>query len=99
LPFLFLVFLGLGWDWIHLARRPLIGPRVLSSRDWWMMMSVGQSVEWLAGETEVLGGNLPSATLSTTNPTWPYPGSNPVLRCGKPATNQLPELRHVRRLI
>jgi hypothetical protein len=24
----------------------------------------------LAGETEVLGENLPSATLSTTNPTW-----------------------------
>jgi hypothetical protein len=29
----------------------------------------------------------PSATLSTTNPTWPDPGSNPDHRCGKPATN------------
>jgi hypothetical protein len=31
----------------------------------------------------------PSATLSTTNPTWPDPGSNPGRRCGKPANNRL----------
>jgi hypothetical protein len=30
-----------------------------------------------------------SATLSTTNPTWPDPGSNPGRRGGKPATNRL----------
>jgi hypothetical protein len=30
-----------------------------------------------------------SATLSTTNPTWPDPDSNPGCRCGKPATNRL----------
>jgi hypothetical protein len=29
----------------------------------------------LAGETEVLGENLPSATLPTTNPTWIDPGA------------------------
>jgi hypothetical protein len=35
-----------------------------------IMMIVEQFVECeLAGETEVLGENLPSATLSTTNPT------------------------------
>jgi hypothetical protein len=33
-----------------------------------------------AGETEVVGENLPSATLSTTNPTWIDPGANPGLR-------------------
>jgi hypothetical protein len=35
-------------------------------------------VEWrLAGEGEVLGKKIcPSATLSTTNPTWPDPGAN-----------------------
>jgi hypothetical protein len=38
-----------------------------------------------AGETEVLGENLPSATLSTTNPTWIDPG----LRGERPATNRL----------
>jgi hypothetical protein len=30
-----------------------------------------------------------SATLSTTDPTWPDPGSNPGRRGGKPATNRL----------
>jgi hypothetical protein len=43
----------------------------------------------LAGETEVLGENLPSATLSTTNPTWIDPGANPGLRGERPATNRL----------
>jgi hypothetical protein len=42
-----------------------------------------------AGETEVLGENLPSATLSTTSPTWIDPGSNPGLRGERPATNRL----------
>jgi hypothetical protein len=31
----------------------------------------------------------PSATLSTTNPTWSDPGSNPGLRGGMPAANRL----------
>jgi hypothetical protein len=31
----------------------------------------------------------PSATLSTTNPTWTGPGLNPGLRGGRPATNRL----------
>jgi hypothetical protein len=31
----------------------------------------------------------PSATLSTTNPTWLDPGLNPDRRGGKPATNRL----------
>jgi hypothetical protein len=31
----------------------------------------------------------PSVTLSTTNPTWPDPGSNSGRRGGKPATNRL----------
>jgi hypothetical protein len=42
-----------------------------------------------AGENEVLGENLPSATLSTTNPTWIKPGANPGLRGERPATNRL----------
>jgi hypothetical protein len=53
-------------------------------------MSVKQSVEWeFAGEIEVLGENLPSATFSTTNLTWTDMGSNPGRRGGKPATNRL----------
>jgi hypothetical protein len=31
----------------------------------------------------------PIATLSTTNPTWTTPGSNPGLRGDRPATNRL----------
>jgi hypothetical protein len=47
-------------------------------------------VEWrLAGETEVHGVNLPQRLSSTTNSTWPDPGSNPGRRGGKPATNPL----------
>jgi hypothetical protein len=51
-----------------------------------MMVTVEQLVEWrLAGETEVLGENFPSATLSTTNPIWPNPGR----RGENPAINHL----------
>jgi hypothetical protein len=42
-----------------------------------------------AGETEVLGENLPSATLFTTNPTWIDPEANPGLRGERPVTNRL----------
>jgi hypothetical protein len=35
------------------------------------------------------GEPCPSATLSTPNPTWTDPGSNPGLRGGRPATNRL----------
>jgi hypothetical protein len=42
------------------------------------------------GKTDVLGGKTCSnATLSTTNPTWTDPGSNPGLRGEGPATNRL----------
>jgi hypothetical protein len=44
----------------------------------------------LTGENRsALGKTCPSATLSTTNPTWTDPGSNPGLCGGRPATNRL----------
>jgi hypothetical protein len=44
----------------------------------------------LAGETEVLGENLPQRHFCPSqNPTWPDPGLNPARRGGKPATNRL----------
>jgi hypothetical protein len=47
-------------------------------------MMMKNLVEWrLAGETEVLGENLP------TNPTWPDPGLNPGRHGGKSTTNHL----------
>jgi hypothetical protein len=56
-----------------------------------MMMNVEQSVEWeLAEETEVLEKETASsATVSTTNPTLPDPGSKPGRRDGKPASIRL----------
>jgi hypothetical protein len=42
-----------------------------------------------AGEIEVLGENLPSTTLSTTNPTWIDPGAIPGHRGERPETNRL----------
>jgi hypothetical protein len=44
----------------------------------------------LTGENRITRGKTcPSATLSTTNPTWTDPGSNPGLRGDRPATNRL----------
>jgi hypothetical protein len=53
--------------------------------------SNGAPVEWnWQRKTEELGEKTcPSATLSTTNPTWTNPGSNPGLRGGRPAANRL----------
>jgi hypothetical protein len=69
-------------NWVHSALQPLIGllcqPRVITME---------KLVEWLVGETEVLGENLPRAALSTTNPTC-CQGANPGRRGGKPATNR-----------
>jgi hypothetical protein len=44
----------------------------------------------LAGESAVLGENLPQRHFSPSqNPTWPDPDLNPGRRGGKPATNRL----------
>jgi hypothetical protein len=44
----------------------------------------------LAGETEVLGENLPQGHFCPSqNPTWPDPGLSLGRRGGKPATNRL----------
>jgi hypothetical protein len=55
-----------------------------------VIVIVEKLVEWrLAGESEVLGENLPHRHFVHTNPTWLDPGLNPGRRGVKPATNRL----------
>jgi hypothetical protein len=63
----------------------LCQPRVI------LKMIVEKQMEFrLAGETEVLGENLPQRHFCPSqNPTWPDPDLNPGSRNGKPATNRL----------
>jgi hypothetical protein len=54
------------------------------------MVTVEKLVEWrLAGETEVLGENLPQRHFVHHKSHMTDPGSNPGRRDGKPATNRL----------
>jgi hypothetical protein len=86
-PYHFLFFLILVCDAIGTAATPglLCQPRVI------VKMIVEKQMEYrLAGETEVLGENLPQRHFCPSqNPTWPEPGLNPGRRGGKPTTNRL----------
>jgi hypothetical protein len=75
---------GVGWSpyWVHSARRLLNVPAPGDDREFGGM-KIGR------GNLSTRRKTCPSATLSTTNPTWPDPGSNPGHRSGKPATNRL----------
>jgi hypothetical protein len=81
-----LVFFLLMWIVGLLALRPLLA--YCASFGW---LIVEKQMECrLAGETEVLGENLPQRHFCPSqNPTWTDPGVNPGRRGGKPATNRL----------
>jgi hypothetical protein len=72
-----------------------LGPLGTAATDWpivpapgWLWWRIWWNEDW-QGKSKYSEKTCPSATLSTTNPTWPYPGSNPGRRGGKPATNRL----------
>jgi hypothetical protein len=52
-----------------------------------LIMIMEKSVEWLAGETEVLGENLPQCRFVHHKPHM-LPVRNPGRRGGKPASNR-----------
>jgi hypothetical protein len=54
-----------------------------------MMMSVGQLVEYLAGETEVLGENLSYCLFVYHKPRITWPGLEPWTQGTTQATNRL----------
>jgi hypothetical protein len=55
-----------------------------------MMVTLEQLVEWrLAGETEVLGENLPQPHFVDHKSHMTRPGVEPCRRGGKPTTNRL----------
>jgi hypothetical protein len=55
---------------------------------WWWLWGSWWNEDW-QGKPKYSEKTCPSATLSTTNPTWIDLGSNPGRRCGKSATNRL----------
>jgi hypothetical protein len=74
----FKIGMGGGWSPIGSIRYGglLCQPRVI--------MKMEKLMEWLAGETEVLGGNLPQCRF-VHHQTHLLPGRNPGRRSGKPA--------------
>jgi hypothetical protein len=63
---------GVGWDWVHLVRRPLFGllyqPRIIDDVECGAVSGIK-----LAGETEVLGENLSQCQFVhlKSHVTWP----------------------------
>jgi hypothetical protein len=54
-----------------------------------VIMMMEKLVEWLGGETEVLGENLPQCRFVHHKPHMLCPDANPGRLGGKPATNPL----------
>jgi hypothetical protein len=77
-----------GWSpyWVHSVRCHWMAYCTCPGWLWWWR--IWWNEDW-QGKPKYSEKTYPSATLSTTNPTWTDPGSNPDRRGGKPATNPL----------
>jgi hypothetical protein len=84
---LLLLFL-VGWDWVswYCGHYWPILPAP-DDRWWWLWRNLWNK-DW-QGKPKYSEKTCPSATLSTTNPTWLNPGPNPGRRGGKAVTNRL----------
>jgi hypothetical protein len=83
---------GVGWKWIHLVRRPLVGP--LYSPGWWMSLKTWWK-ENCQEEPKYSEETCPSVTSCTKTLPWPDLGSKSG-RCGeKPATNRTAVNRNI----
>jgi hypothetical protein len=84
-------FLFLSWGGVRLSPLGMsanILPIVPAPDDRWWVWSSRWNENWQR-KPKYSKKTCPSATLPTTNPTWPDLGSNPGSRGGKPATNRL----------
>jgi hypothetical protein len=84
-------FCLVSWGGVRLS--PLgtsanIWPTVPAADDRWWVWSSRWNENW-QGKPKYSEKTCPSATCSTTNPTWPDLGSNPGRRGGKLATSRL----------
>jgi hypothetical protein len=77
-----------GWDLRHQVVRPLLAYCTDPNDRWGWLWSNWWNEGW-QGKPKYSEKTCTSATLSTTNPTWPDPCANPGRRGGKPATNRL----------
>jgi hypothetical protein len=80
--FLFVV----GWDWVFWYCGHYWSIVPAPDDRWWWLWRNWWNVDW-QGKPKYSDKTCPSATLSTTNPTWLEPGLNPGRRGRKPGTN------------
>jgi hypothetical protein len=82
-----LVFFSHGVRLSPLATAATVWPTVPAPDDiWWWLWSNRWNANW-QGKLKYSDKTCPTVTLSTTNPTWSDPGSNPSRHDGKSASN------------
>jgi hypothetical protein len=81
-------FFLVGWGWISWYCGHYWPILPAPDDRWWWLWGNWWTEDW-QGKPKYSENTCPSATWSTTNPTWLDPGLNSGRRGGKPATNRL----------